>query len=205
MKLSPRDKVIVLALGIVIVLVALVVLLVVPQIQKINDIGGQIEVAKQESQAATSLLQQRRAIRDEAAVTDASLIQLANAVPENPELPSLVIELQDAAYESEVLLRMVSPQQPLVPEGVTGWVEVPLDIEIYGTWDNTVDYLGRIDRLSRELRTVEFAAIVLDEKLAGDAKMDMKTPYYVRTVIKLTSYVIPAPDAATAPVAPPAP
>lgn len=193
MKLGPREKVIAAALGVVLIVVLLVVLLVVPQFKKIAEVREQILVAQGDSQAATAQLQQRRAIKDQAATTDNSMVLLANAVPEAPELPSLIIELQDAAYESDVRLREITPSDASVPEGATGWIQVPVSLRVYGTWDDTVDYLERVGRLTRELRINSFSTSPLPTPQAAETGLDPQLTYYVQTDITVTSYVIPAP------------
>lgn len=213
MNLTPKNKVILVAVGVVLVVVVLVVALIVPRWQATSDLDTRIAEADQEYTLAQSLLTQRRSIRDEAAVTDAGLIQLANAVPENPELPSLVIELQDLAYrlredegddDQGVLLRSVTPGAPAASE--TGeYVVIPVEVEIFGTWDDTADYLTAVAGMVRKVRIVQFDASVLDEQTADQADLETPPYYYVRTLVQIEAYVIPASDQQeqTAPAATP--
>jgi type IV pilus assembly protein PilO len=190
-KLAPRDKLIALAVGVVLVIVILVVVLVVPQFGKLRSVGADIETANAESSEARTLLDQRLTIKNQAADTGAALLRLANAVPENPELPSLIIELQDAAYASGVSLRSVTPQDPIQVAG-DSFVSVGLGLEVWGTWADTVDFLGRLrHKLGRAVRIQQFDSSVLTEMEASEAKIELPPYYQVKTSINIFSYVIP--------------
>ena len=204
MKLSPRNKLIAVAVGAAVVVILLFGVLVIPSIGKMNDLGTQIDAAEQEAQTASALLDQRREVKDAASVTDATLIQLNNAVPQNPELPSLIIELQDVAYSTGVSLRVVTPAEPVQDEGEE-FVTIPVAIEIWGTWADTVDYLQQLSKLSRQLRIAEFESTLLDESSATDAGIKLPPYYQVATTANLEVYVIPESTDSTTSVPAPAP
>lgn len=206
MNLSPRNKLIALAVAVVLVVVVLVAVLVLPQFGRLKDLSAQIDQANTEAAAAKTLLEQRLQVKNQAAVTGNALLQLANAIPENPELPSLIIELQDAAYASGVSMRNVTPLPPVQNEGET-FVSVGLGMQVWGTWSDTVDFLGRLRSLGREVRVQRFESGVLGEGDGEIAGIKMPPYYQIRTDISVMTYVIPAGSAgATATPAPvPAP
>lgn len=206
MNLSPRNKLLALAVALLLVVVVLVTVLVVPQFGKLSSLGAKIVQANSDEQTAQSLLDQRRTIKDQAAVTNNSLLQLASAVPENPELPSLIIELQDAAYASGVSLRSVAPVAPVQEEG-DKFVTVGLSLEVWGTWADTVDFLQRLRKLGRAVRVKTIDAGVLEESAAEQARIELPPYYQIKTNVAIMTYVIPAgsvvvsstPDAVPAP------
>jgi len=189
--LTPRNKVIALAVGAAVFVVILFAILVVPQFGKLADNRAQIDDAETRAQAASSLLDQRRQTKDSASVTDATLTQLNNAIPENPELPSLIIELQDVAYASGLSLRAVIPGDPVAVEGEE-FVALPMDLETWGTWSDSVDYLQQLRKLSRQVRIVDFESNLLDESSATDAGVKLPPYYQVKMTVRLESYVIPS-------------
>ena len=166
MKLSPRNKLIAVAVAAGLVVILLFAVLILPAFNEMKDLGAQISTAEQEAQAATALLEQRREVKDAASVTDATLIQLSNAVPANPELPSLIIELQDVAYSTGVSLRIVTPSDPTQEDG-EDFVTIPVAIEFWGTWADSVDYLQQLRRLSRQVRVAEFESTLARRDLGG--------------------------------------
>jgi len=198
-KLTPRNKLILVSVVAGIVVALLFVVLVLPQFAKLSESQKQIEEAEKQAQAASALLDQRREVKNAASVTDATLIQLNNAVPENPELPSLIIELQDVAYSTGVSLRAVVPGTPIQNEG-EDYFTIPIDLETWGTWSDSLDFLQQIGGIQRQTRTVEFEALPLEETAANDAGIDLPPYYQVKITTKLEAYVIaPSTESTTEP------
>ena len=139
MNMSPRNILIIAVAGCVLVAVAAVALLVVPQVSKMRDLDAQIQTAEQEKASAQALLERRQQAKNRAAMTDAELLVLANSVPESPELPSLIIELQDAAVDAGLQFRSLSPgppERPWEPQGqqpAPEYLTIPITVEVFGT------------------------------------------------------------------------
>jgi type IV pilus assembly protein PilO len=200
MKLSPRYTLILTAVGILVFVVILAVVLVVPQFGKLAEIESMIGDADDQAAQAESLLTARQEAKEQAAFTDAALLELATAVPENPDLPSVIIELQDLAYDCNVQLRVIAPTD-LVQS--TGYVTMPFEVEVWGSWADAVDFVQRVEQLERQVRIVESTTQVLDEGDLLEAVDDLDD-YSVTTTLLLESYVIPASPDQTGTV-PPAP
>lgn len=188
MKLSPRYMVILTGVGVVAVIVVLALVLVVPQVQRMNELDEQIATADMQISQAESLLKTRQEAKEKASVTDAALLELAAAVPENPDLPSLIIELQDVAYASNVQLRVIEPADLVQAEG---YLTMPLTVKIWGDWADSVDFVQRVRELTRQIRLVEVTAKVLPE--ADREKAVEPLDYYsTETNLLIESYIIPA-------------
>ncbi|MEI8081935.1 MAG: type 4a pilus biogenesis protein PilO [Actinomycetes bacterium] len=192
MKIGPREQVILVIVGLLVVLVAVAALLVWPQYQKQKALDVQIATAEQQLKTAQTLLAQRQEIKNRTAVTDAQWLKLAALVPQNPDLPSLIIELQDAAFASGVQIVSIAPSDPTNTGG--HWT-IPLEIRFVGTWADTVDYMKSINKLNRGLREVSFVTATAPEK-TGDPLL----PYYsVSTTVKLSAYMIKAAESSATP------
>lgn len=186
---------IVTSVGVFLVLLLVGALLVYPTFGTLAGLRTQIddELAK-ESQART-LLEQRRAIKDRAVSTSAAYLQLLQSVPENPELPSLIIELQDLAYEHDVAVRAMAPGAVVKPAGAA-YVEIPLEVRIWADWQDSVDYMQQLVKLSRYIRIVDVKAeiLTLNEKESavelGDSSLADLEAYRPQTTIQLKAYVI---------------
>lgn len=200
MKLSPRYTLILTAVGILLAVVILAVVLVLPQFGRLAEVETQISTSQQQADEAQALLEQRQAAKRDAAATDAQLLELAAALPENPDLPSLIIELQDVAYECNVQLRLVEPQPMTSGDG---FVSVPLGLRIWGNWADSVEFIQRLQKLTRQVRVVDMTTDVLGEGdlIVGVEQLD---PYSVESQIVLETYVIPSANA-TGTAVPPAP
>lgn len=200
MNLSPKNKLLLTAVGVAVVVIALAAVLVLPQLGRLTQLEADISAAEQASQSANTLLEQRRAVRNRAAATDAQLMQLATSFPENPELTSAIIELQDLAYENDIELRAVTPAA-LEPRG--SHVAVPIELQVWGDWEDCVMYTQQLATLNRQYRVVEINTRILseDENILSEVDLDW---YATGISVKLEAYVIPASDGATttAPAAP---
>jgi len=117
-----------------------------------------------------------------------------NQVPDTPDLPSLIIELQDVAFATGVQLVAVQPAA-LVP--LDTYQAVPVSVEVLGTWADTVDYLQALPKLDRGVRLTAVNVTVVGT--AGEAtRRDAKLPpYAVDTKINMEAYLIPTADAPT--------
>jgi len=195
MKLSPRNTLIITAVGVFVVLLLVGALLVYPTFGALADLRGQIDGELTKESQARTLLEQRRAIKDRAVMTDAAYLQLLQSVPESPELPSLIVELQDLAYESDVEVRSMTPLTVVKPAGAA-YVEIPMDVVVWGDWQSTVDYMQAMVKLSRYIRVTEVTAELLTKSeresavQIGDKQVKDFEVYAPRTMIKLKAYVI---------------
>lgn len=188
MKLSPRYTVILTAVGVLAVIVLLAMVLVVPQIQRVNDLDEQIETADAQISQAEALLKSRQEAKERASVTDAALLELTAAVPENPDLPSLIIELQDLAYQSNVQLRAIEPADLVQAQG---YLTMPLSIRVRGDWADSVDFVQRLRKLTRQLRVIEADSKVMAESDLTEGVEEVPQ-YSVETNLLIESYIIPA-------------
>ena len=197
MKISPRNIIIIVAALFVLGVVAVVLLLVVPQVNRMNTLDGQIKTANTDVQNAETLLAQRRSIKDRAAFTEDDWLRLANEVPENPELPSLIIEMQDTAYASGVTLNSIKPAavapKPTAEAGT--FLSMPVHVAVEGSWFDTIDYMQRLIKLERQVRILKFVS----------QRSSMPGSTDVVTDLDIEVYVIPAQSAAPAAAAVPAP
>ncbi len=202
MKIAPREQFILTVVAAVLVVVVLIAVLVYPSYTKLTSLDSDISQAQIDVSTAKSLLAQRQGIKDRSAQTDAKWLTLANQVPDNPDLPALIIELQDAAFDSGVQLVAVTPA---VPTNLGTYVSVPISIEILGTWADTVDYLQRISKLSRGLRTIQVSANVTDNTSQISRENAPLPAYFEDTKLDLEAYMIPASTGATPAAGVPAP
>lgn len=205
MKLSMRDQVIVGVALLVAISAALIFLLVVPKFQEVSRIDGEIVAADQEIAAAEVLLAKRMAAKENAAKTSADLLLLGNRMPESPELPALIIALQDVADVSGMQLLRVSPASD-EGEGGDGFGTYDVDLLVRGRWVDYVDFLRRLQVMARGLRITEIS--VQYEEPVTQGEDGFESPVFADTIISATMSVrvytyVPAPAADATGAAPP--
>jgi Tfp pilus assembly protein PilO len=197
MKLSYRNKLILAGAVAVLLAVLVLVLLVLPQFQKLRTYEDQIAEADAQISQAQSLLAQRQEVKARSAETEAKRIRLANQMPETPELPSLIIELQDTVNEAGLEFASLTPTEPSVTEA--GYSEITMAMLVRGTWQDTVDLMQRLPKLTRQVRIVGFNTAVQQSRDEDD---DDDTNV-VETGMTIRVYTMPSEIAP--PAAPPAP
>lgn len=203
MKLSYRNKLILAGVGAVLLAALVLLLLVVPQVQKLRAQDQQIAEAEQEISQAQTLLAQRQEIKARSAETEAKRLRLANQMPASPELASLIIELQDTVNEAGLEFASLTPQDPAQAEA--GYSEIAIAMVVEGAWQDTVDLLQRLPGLTRQVRVVGYTTAAHADPAAEEETpaAGAETVNIVQTVVTLRVYTMPAELAA--PTTPPAP
>jgi Tfp pilus assembly protein PilO len=202
MKIGPREQIIVSAVAALVVVVAVAAFLVWPQFQRLGELDAEITKARTQVDSSKALLATREASKGRAAETDARWLRLSNLVPEGPDLPSLIVELQDAAFASGVQIVSVTPAEP--KPGAT-YYTIPIQVQVIGTWADTVDFLQRIMKLNRGVRIVESASTRTDNNEQAARENETIPDYAEQTTIQLEGYMMPASTGSTATPAPATP
>jgi type IV pilus assembly protein PilO len=151
MKLTSLQKMIIVAALVVVAAVLVVAFVIMPQFTQLADLQTQKTAAEARASAATSVLENLRAAKGRAAATEAELLQVGTQMPDSPQLPSLIIELQDIANASGVKVTSIAPGQPVLAAGGQ-YTEVALSTQVTAEWDDLLDYLKRLDHSTRLLR-----------------------------------------------------
>lgn len=203
MKISPRDRFILTAVGLGVVVLVIAVLVVWPLFGRLTALGNEISTAQADLSTQQALVQARAAIKDRAAENSAKWLALGNLVPDRPDLPALIVELQDTATTSGVKVIAITPESPALDE-TNQYMKIPVALSVVGSWADTVDFLQQLPKLARGVRTVDFGAALP----AGTAyPYDSLKPYTPTTIVHVEVYAIPPASAlptAAPPAAPPA-
>lgn len=201
MKLTSTQKLIAVIAGVVILGALVVFLLIAPQLSAMGRLDTQILQAEQDVAAARTLLSQRQQIKMNSAQTETQLLRLSNEMPESPEMPAFIIELQDALNESGLEFSTLEPQDP-VPN--TGYQAIPITISVNGAWQDIVDLMSRLRRITRQVRIVEFTVdpVAPDAEATATAstatELDAQITIEIYTIEPATSQETSAPAAPAA-------
>lgn len=202
MKLTSMQKMIAAIVLIAAAAIAAVVLLIVPQFRRLSELDAERIAAEELVSQTQTRIAQLRDLAANASVTQAELLRLATEFPDNPELPSLIIELQDAANDAGITFNQFSPGQPTAPAGAE-YTEIPITASVQGTWSDVLDYLRRLNTMSRAIRVSDVSMSPIAPPATTTSTRDEDTK--VLLALTMRAYVMGVngvPPAATAPPAP---
>ncbi len=173
-RLTPQVQLYI-AIGIITVLAGVFIFLaVVPKFQAVSNVEGEIATAEIELQTAEALLARRQGVKAQAAANEALLMQIANQVPDSPQLPATIIEIQDIANASGVELLTLSAggisTPPTAADGsVPPYNVLSLAVSSKGQWSELIDFSRRLYRLERGTRVTDLAFTYTPETEIEDA------------------------------------
>src|ERR687898_36792 len=149
MSRNDRDILILGILGIVIIVIGYYFLLLSPLLQSLN----QQAQAREDKQAQLEEVQQQvdelEEIRSKSPEIQRQLLELSKRVPTQPQIPTLVVQVEEIAEASGVTQLSVDPEPPTAPAGGGDYQVVPVTMQFNGTYDQMQDFLLRTRNLSR--------------------------------------------------------
>lgn len=152
MKIQPRDELIIGIVAIVLVVVVLAMVLVRPQLGELSTIATTKQEEESRIRGAQAELELLKAAKSEALQIQADLIKVGNQVPDSPQLPSLVVEIQDLATEAGISFVSIKPGTMTASGEFT---TLPIELALHGQFFDVVDFLYRLQHLTREVRVTD--------------------------------------------------
>jgi type IV pilus assembly protein PilO len=108
---------------------------------------------RSDKQAQLSNLQhqvaQLEAVKRNAPETERQLLELNKRIPNQPEIPSLVVQVQEIANDSGVTQLSIKPGGVEAPPGGGDFSVVPVTMTFDGTYEQMQDFLLRTRNLAR--------------------------------------------------------
>ncbi|MBA2624040.1 MAG: type 4a pilus biogenesis protein PilO, partial [Acidimicrobiia bacterium] len=136
----------------VVLVVAWFLLLWSPQAQKVSDAEDRRATAEQGNQELELRLARLQALEERRPGLEAEDDALDSAVPGDPLLGELLLDLDEAANSSGVSVTSITPSEPTVDastETAGGPTGIPVAIEVKGGYFEVLDYVNRLEDLPR--------------------------------------------------------
>ena len=149
MSRNDRNILILGILGIVIIVVGYYFLLLSPLLQRLDEQAQ----AREDKQAQLEQVQQEvnelEEVRRNSPEIQSQLLELSKRVPTQPQIPTLVVQVEEIADASGVTQLSVDPEPPTAPAGGGDYQVVPVTMPFDGTYDQMQDFLLRTRNLTR--------------------------------------------------------
>lgn len=149
------------AIAVVVIAAVLVVVLgIMPEFQKASELDTKIAAAQGELTTAQALVARRQSSKAQSAANEVELMRIANEVPDSPQLPGTIIELQDTANASGVTLSQLQVSDVAAPAAAAGapaavapsYNVLPINATVSGQWADLIDFYRRLGKLERGVR-----------------------------------------------------
>ena len=181
MKMTSIQKMILTVAAFVLVAALVIVFVILPQFGQLDTLSQQRATAESQRQQALAVLAQLEDAKTRSAITEAKLLKIGTQMPDSPQLPTLIIEMQDIANDAGVTVTSFSPAQP-TPASGGQFTEVAISTQMNGDWDDILDYLHRLDRSTRLLRVTNVS--ISPESAEATSTTDEEIPLTVSLTIK---------------------
>lgn len=147
--MKQRVVIIIGAVVAVILVAAWALLLYKPQSDKLAQVQRQVEAEKAQESALQAQLVKLNDLKEQEPEIDAQLSRAKSLIPDQPDLANYIREANRVATESGVDWLKITAGEPQASAEMT---TVALDLEMTGKYFTIVDYLTRVQELSRAVR-----------------------------------------------------
>jgi Tfp pilus assembly protein PilO len=195
--------------GVVVVLIVVAALFlgILPTFEKAGSAGTRINELTASIQAEQSVVDRRLSYKSQSAQTEVELIRVAGEVPETPDLPSLIINLQDTANDAGLEFAQISPEAPNAIVGAdglpAGYSSLPIVVRVKGKWADVIEYVRLLGKYTRGVRITNatMTYVSATENTDGYVEANIKLEVYTMSVINVSQSVPAVPSAPATPSA----
>lgn len=203
---QPRNILIIGILLLIALAVGLYFLLFSPLLERMD----QADTERSDKMAQVEQLQQQvqelKQIRDNAPEVERQILELSKRIPSQPEIPSLVVQIEEVAGASDVTQLLLQPEAPTgPPEGTSGdFSRVPITMSFEGTYDQMQDFLFRTRNLARLVTVNEVTYEPVEPEDAAEPSATSGVERLLQVELQVEVYFQPSdtPNRQAAPEAP---
>jgi type IV pilus assembly protein PilO len=146
---TTRNIIILGVLAIVVLLVGYYFLLLSPLLGRLDEQAQ----AREDKQAQLAQIQKEvnelEEVRRNSPEIERQLLELSKRIPAQPQIPTLVVQVEEIADASGVTQLKVDPEPAASPAGGGDYQVVPVTMQFNGTYDEMQDFLLRTRNLVR--------------------------------------------------------
>ena len=150
--MNPRTRMILAAVGVVVVVILVFVVLVNPKRSELSDVKNQVQTEQQKTVTLQAQLAQLRSLQKQAPKLEAQLQKFKELVPQTNDVPNFIFQVQEAADASGVSFVSIAPELPKPPPEGASLAEVRTTIDAGGGYFALQDFVRRLYALDRAVR-----------------------------------------------------
>jgi type IV pilus assembly protein PilO len=200
--MSSRNVILLGVLGLVVLVVAFYFLLLGPLLENLDqqaDARDQRQATLAELQAEVARLEE---VRRNSPELQRQLLELNKRIPTQPEVETLVVQIEDIAQTAGVTQTQIVRGDPGPPEGGGDFTVQPITMSFEGTYEELLEFLRLADDLVRLMAVNNVAYQVAEEGTTAAPDVEQNLVVEIDAEVYYQPTDVPE---GTAPVAPAAP
>lgn len=142
----------ILILGILVILLLVVgfyFLLLGPLMSTLDERAQERDAKEAQLATLRQQVSELQAVRENAPEIERQLLELSKRIPEQPEIPTLVVQIEEVAEASGVTQVSIEPGDPAPPPGGGEFSVLPVTMSFEGTYEELQNFLFRTRNLAR--------------------------------------------------------
>ena len=143
----------------------------------LNDLDERAQ-ERSDKEAQLANLQQDVAqleqVRRNAPELERQLLEYSKRIPEEPEIPTLVVQIEEIARASGVTQLSIVPGTPSSPPGGGNYSVLPITMTFEGTYEELQDFARRTDNLARPV-AINYVTYCRDPILSTELSCPIET------------------------------
>lgn len=133
---------------------------ILPVFREAADVEKELASEQTKLDETKAVVKRRQSAKENSAANEVELMRIANRIPDSPQLPGLIIELQDMANAADVELFELTvgeelTQEPLADGTVPPFNTLQITVSYVGTkWADVIAFNRLLAELDRGVRVV---------------------------------------------------
>lgn len=147
------------------------------------------EAQKQQLEQTVAQLENIRRNSDD---IERQILELSKRIPEQAEIPTLVVQIEEVARAADVTQLRIEPGDPEAPSGGGDFSRIPITMSFEGTYEQLQDFLLRVRNLARLVTINEVNYEPVEERGGGETTVSRDVEDLLTVEIVAEVYVQPA-------------
>ncbi len=147
------------------------------------------EAQKQQLEQTAAQLENIRRNSDD---IERQILELSKRIPEQAEIPTLVVQIEEVAQAADVTQLTIEPGDPQAPTGGGDFSRIPITMSFEGTYEQLQDFLLRVRNLARLVTINEVNYEPVEERGGGETTVSRDVEDLLTVEIVAEVYVQPA-------------
>lgn len=161
---NQRNVLILAAVGLLLLVVIFYVFLLGPQREELAELQAERETKQEQLDRLEAEVAELEDIQRRAPEIERELLELSRRVPEQSEVPTLVVQLEEIAGEAGVTQLLIEPGEPEQPEDGGDYAIIPITMSFEGGYDELQDFVARLQNLTRLVAVEEVVYEAVEEE-----------------------------------------